>query len=179
MLSNGGFESPRNGRKNDQAHPPIHPVNYAGNLQGDDKRVYEFIVRRFLANCSRNATGAETVVEADVAGERFTAKGEPDLNRLRLSDGTLTARLEGLIVLQRNYLEVYPYDKWNGQQLPNFQNGERFMPTVCELKEGSTTSPNLLTEADLVGLMDKNGIGELPALDYVHALNALLLFRRH
>ncbi len=35
------------------------------------------------------------------------------------------------------------------------------MPSVCEIKEGSTSSPNLLTEADLVGLMDKNGIGEL------------------
>lgn len=34
------------------------------------------------------------------------------------------------------------------------------MPDVCELKEGSTTRPNLLTEADLVGLMDRNGIGE-------------------
>lgn len=33
------------------------------------------------------------------------------------------------------------------------------MPSACELKEGSTTRPNLLTEADLVGLMDKNGIG--------------------
>ena len=33
------------------------------------------------------------------------------------------------------------------------------MPTVCELREGQTTRPNLLTEADLVGLMDKNGIG--------------------
>ena len=33
------------------------------------------------------------------------------------------------------------------------------MPSVCELKEGTTTAPNLLTEADLVGLMDKNGIG--------------------
>lgn len=35
------------------------------------------------------------------------------------------------------------------------------MPSVCELKDGSTSKPNLLTEADLVGLMDKNGIGEL------------------
>lgn len=35
------------------------------------------------------------------------------------------------------------------------------MPDVCELKEGQTSRPNLLTEADLVGLMDKNGIGEL------------------
>lgn len=33
------------------------------------------------------------------------------------------------------------------------------MPTACEMKEGQTTRPLLLTEADLVSLMDKNGIG--------------------
>lgn len=63
-------------------------------------------------------------------------------------------------MLQRNYLEVYPYDKWLGNSLPDFREGEQFMPSICELKEGSTTRPNLLTEADLVGLMDRNGIGE-------------------
>jgi DNA topoisomerase-3 len=67
----------------------------------------------------------------------------------------------GLVVLHRNYLEVYPYDKWAGGLVPDFQMGEQFTPSVCELREGSTTRPNLLTEADLVGLMDKNGIGEL------------------
>lgn len=64
-------------------------------------------------------------------------------------------------MLRRNYLEVYPYDKWSGNALPDFQEGEQFMPDVCELKDGQTSRPNLLTEADLVGLMDKNGIGEL------------------
>jgi hypothetical protein len=64
-------------------------------------------------------------------------------------------------VLQRNYLDVYPYDRWEGIQLPDFHQGETFMPSVCELREGQTSSPNLLTEADLVSLMDKNGIGAL------------------
>ncbi len=67
----------------------------------------------------------------------------------------------GLVVLRRNYLEVYPYDRWSGNSLPDFLEGEQFVPSVCELKEGSTSRPNLLTEADLVGLMDKNGIGKL------------------
>ena len=58
---------------------------------------------------------------------------------------------------------MYPYDKWSDSFLPDFQEGEQFMPTICELKDGKTTAPNLLTEADLVGLMDKNGIGELTA----------------
>lgn len=56
-------------------------------------------------------------------------------------------------------MEVYPYDKWAGTKLPDFQRGETFIPDSCELREGSTTKPKLLTEADLVGLMDKNGIG--------------------
>jgi DNA topoisomerase-3 len=43
--------------------------------------------------------------------------------------------------------------------LPPFQVNERFIPSVCEMKEGKTSAPSLLTEADLVSLMDNNGIG--------------------
>ena len=54
---------------------------------------------------------------------------------------------------------MYPYDKWASSALPDFDEGEQFTPAVCELRDGETSRPNLLTEADLVGLMDKNGIG--------------------
>ena len=64
-------------------------------------------------------------------------------------------------ILARNFLEVYVYDKWIGKEISEFREGEEFIPTVCELKEGQTSSPDYLTEADLVTLMDKNGIGEL------------------
>lgn len=67
---------------------------------------------------------------------------------------------KGLVILERNYLEVYIFDKWTGNLLPNFEIGEKFVPSNLSLKEGRTSSPNLLTEADLVSLMDKNGIGE-------------------
>lgn len=65
--------------------------------------------------------------------------------------------------MERNYLDVYTYDKWTGKHLPNFEEGQEFMPTVCELRDGTTTAPSYLTEADLVSLMDKNGIGTLIA----------------
>lgn len=138
-LQEGGFNTPRQGKNNDKAHPPIHPTAHAGNLAGDDKKVYDFITRRFLASCSKDAEGSETTVEVEYDGEEFYATG--------------------LIVLQRNYLDVYPYDKWNAKEIPNFRDGEEFEPTSCEIKEGKTTPPSLLTEADLVALMDKNGIG--------------------
>jgi len=65
------------GKKNDKAHPPIHTTAHAGNLTGNDKRVYEFITRRFLACCSKDAEGHETNVEVVVNGEEFSATGGP------------------------------------------------------------------------------------------------------
>jgi len=58
-----------------------------------------------------------------------------------------------------NYLEVYPYDKWSNKQIHNYNQGQSFMPTELEMIDGQTSPPNLLTEADLISLMDKHGIG--------------------
>jgi len=61
-------------------------------LKGNEKRLYEFIVHHFLACCSKDAQGQEVTVEIEIAEERFSASG--------------------LTIIARNYLEVYPYDKW-------------------------------------------------------------------
>jgi DNA topoisomerase III len=74
-LQNGGFERPRRGKHDDKAHPPIHPTAHAGNLAGEEKRVYEFITRRFLACCSKDAEGWQTTVDVDYGGELFSASG--------------------------------------------------------------------------------------------------------
>ncbi|KAI0675385.1 DNA topoisomerase [Trametes maxima] len=138
-LQNGGFTAPRRGKKDDHAHPPIHPTAHAANLVGDDKRVYEYITRRFLACCSKDALGSQTTVDVKYGEEEFYTTG--------------------LIILERNYLDVFPYDKWADKEVPNFREGEMFVPTECRLDEGQTSKPNLLTEADLVNLMDEHGIG--------------------
>jgi DNA topoisomerase-3 len=63
-------------------------------------------------------------------------------------------------VTERNYLDVYPYDKWTSSQpLPEFVQGEMLMPASLEMVEGKTTSPRYLTEPELIALMDVNGIG--------------------
>ncbi|XP_058446097.1 DNA topoisomerase 3-alpha [Malaya genurostris] len=131
--------NPRNGKKSDQAHPPIHPTKFVSNLTGDEQKVYELIVRHFLACLSKDAVGAETIVNAVIAAEEFTASG--------------------LCILERNYLEVYPYDRWNSKEIHAYQVGNTFEPTDLDLHEGSTTAPNMLTEADLIALMEKHGIG--------------------
>lgn len=66
--------------------------------------------------CSKDAIGFETSIEVDLAGELFTTKG--------------------LIVLERNWLDVYPYEKWGGNSnLPNFTLGQVFIPKELTLKE--------------------------------------------
>ncbi|VEN43554.1 unnamed protein product [Callosobruchus maculatus] len=138
IMEEGG-PTPRQGRKSDQAHPPIHPTKYANNLSGNDLRLYEYIVRHFLACLHKDAKGFETTVNVDIAGEKFVAKG--------------------LVVLEKNYLDVYVYDKWNAKEIWSYRTGDTFMPTVLEMVGGSTTPPKLLTEADLIALMEKHGIG--------------------
>ncbi|KAF2400188.1 prokaryotic type I DNA topoisomerase [Trichodelitschia bisporula] len=141
-LADGGFQWPRSGRNNDKAHPPIHPVNYVlpSSLSDTDRRVYEFVVRRFLACCAEDAKGELSTVEMQYGSEVFTASG--------------------LLVLERNYLDVYPYDKWeSSQQLPVFQVDEYFVPTEAKMTEGKTAPPGYLTEPELIALMDANGIG--------------------
>ena len=141
-LMNGGFSAPRNGRNNDKAHPPIHPVNFVDPsvLTHEEQRVHEFVVRRFLACCSQDARGSKTDIGILYGTESFSTSG--------------------LTVLERNYLDVYPYDKWtSSQDLPDFREGEVFEPTEARMQDGKTSPPGYLTEPELIALMDANGIG--------------------
>jgi DNA topoisomerase III len=141
-LLNGGFSPPRNGRNNDKAHPPIHPVNFVmpNSLNQEEQRVHEFVVRRFLACCSQDARGMKTDIGILYGSETFSTTG--------------------LLVSDRNYLNVYPYDKWtSSQDLPDFREGEIFEPTEARIQDGKTSPPGYLTEPELIGLMDANGIG--------------------
>lgn len=60
---------------------------------------------------------------------------------------------------EKNYLEVYPYEKWSDKVIPKFTLYETFTPDSIMLHEGKTTPPELLTEAQLIALMEKHGIG--------------------
>lgn len=74
-LLDGNFQTPRRGQNNDKAHPPIHPTAFNGNLTGDQQKVYELVVRRFLGCCGKNAVGDETAVSISIASEKFGTKG--------------------------------------------------------------------------------------------------------
>lgn len=143
--SNGNrFMFPRSGNRDDKAHPPIHPIVSVGrdvtSLNPTEKRVYEYICRHFLASCSADAKGQQTTISLDWSGERFYANG--------------------LMVTERNFLDVYPWARWETtRQLPRLEINQQCKILKAEMKNGSTSPPKPMTESELIVLMDANGIG--------------------
>lgn len=151
-LLSAGLARPRAGNQDDKAHPPIHPVKSAneGQFSGGKAKVYEFVVRHFLATVSRPAEGRSTEVEVESAGERFKASG--------------------LCVERYNYLAIYGnpegrfhigFDGWGSEgDLPrSYERGERFRASDVRCEEGKTEPPPLLTEPELIAAMDRAQIG--------------------
>lgn len=142
LVDGGAFRKPRAGKHDDKAHPPIYPVKYVklDTLKADQQKVYEFVVRRYLACCSEDARGMKSTVKMEWCDETFSANG--------------------VQVIERNFLDVYIYQLWqNSVLLPEFQQGQS--PTIysAKVKEGKTSPPEYMTERELISLMDINGIG--------------------
>jgi DNA topoisomerase III len=140
LLDQGKFVWPRDGKSNDQSHPPIHPTKPGADLTGGERAVYEMVARHFLACCSDDARGRQTTLLVRVgADEQFN--------------------VSGLMIDARNFLDVYKYETWATRTLPTFTAGERVQPEALDMLSGSTSPPSLLTEAELIALMDEHGIG--------------------
>lgn len=139
------FVYPRAGSNNDQAHSPIYPLKDGSSLTGDERKVFEFVARRFLGCISGNAKGVETEYTMEISSTCDPTHTE-------------TFSCKGLNITERNYLDVYIYDKWESTEIGEFRPGEVVENNV-EIIEGATTKPEYLTESDLISLMDKNGIG--------------------
>jgi DNA topoisomerase III len=138
------FNWPRSGGNNDRAHPPIHPTAPAPATfaDADQRAVYEYVARRFLAACSIDAQGGETKVQVRVGrAELFGARG--------------------LVVKVKGYLEVMRYESWSNRSMPVQLLDQGAMIPVDELtmQKSETKPPPLLSEADLIALMDRHGIG--------------------
>jgi DNA topoisomerase-1 len=69
--------SPSRGKRRTTDHPPIYPTAAASSkkMKGDKWKLYELIVRRFLATLAPNAEAEVTHLKLDVNGETFLAEG--------------------------------------------------------------------------------------------------------
>jgi len=113
-------DRPTRGKKQTTDHPPIHPVGTPGNksLTGESKKVYELIVRRFLATLAKDAVSEVVKVSIDISGESFNA--------------------DGYRLIEANWRNIYTYFREKRKLLPELIEGEKIDVTKIALKEDKT-----------------------------------------
>uniref|UniRef100_A0A8C6XNW6 DNA topoisomerase n=1 Tax=Naja naja TaxID=35670 RepID=A0A8C6XNW6_NAJNA len=136
-----GINRPRKGHDAGD-HPPITPMRAASEaeLGGDGWRLYEYITRHFIATISADCKYLQTTIACSVASERFTCIGK--------------------MVLSPGFTEVMPWQNIPLEEsLPSCDRGDLFPVSEVKLLEKQTCPPDYLTEAELITLMEKHGIG--------------------
>ena len=112
------------------------------HMSGEERKIYDLVVRRFLAVLYPPCIYEETMVTGDCAGEELAARGD--------------------VIKQMGWREVYEDqedEEEEGQELgrqvlPGLKAGEVLPSAVFSLKEGKTSPPGRFTEATLLSAME-------------------------
>lgn len=126
-----------------------------GALGSDERKLYDIIVKRFLALFYPPSVYDETRLTLQMEGESFTAKGT--------------------VLKQAGWKEVYgassldededetaaqeSEEDTGGQSLPQLKKGQSFNRVSGRLNEKRTQPPARYTEAGLLTLMEKHNLG--------------------
>ncbi|XP_003225161.1 DNA topoisomerase 3-beta-1 [Anolis carolinensis] len=136
-----GINKPRKGHDAGD-HPPITPMRAASEaeLGGDGWRLFEYITRHFIATVSADCKYLQTTITCSVGTERFTCIGKT--------------------VILPGFTEIMPWQSIPPEEsLPSCERGDVFPVSEIKLLEKQTNPPDYLTEAELITLMEKHGIG--------------------
>jgi DNA topoisomerase-1 len=145
----------RQGREDDGAHPPIYPLKCVSReavverFGVDGWKLYDLVVRHFLATLSPPLIVEEQSVVVEIARAKLKA--------------------EGLQVLDPGYTVVYPFERPREAPLPRVKRGERAELLEAKVVEVETRPPPYLSEAELLRLMRRYGIGtDATMQDHIH-----------
>ena len=132
---------PTQGKKEDPAHPPIHPVAPAkrSEIKEDEWKIYELVVRRFFATFAGEAEWATLKIEIDINGEDFKSNGSR--------------------ITEEGWRWYYPYNKPEDRVLPHLEEGDVLKVLRKELFDKETQPPSRYGQGRLIRLMDDMGIG--------------------
>ena len=137
-----GPMQPTRGKKETTDHPPIHPTQalHPGALDGPKRRVYELVVRRFVATFA-----PPMVVES---------------TRADIEAGSETYFVRGSVVVDPGFARIYTYARSSDEEIPKLEEGQ-----LLEL-EGEpwsvakeTQPPSRIGQGKLIELMEERGLG--------------------
>lgn len=121
--------------------PTEEPV-YLSKLSSDEGKIYDLVVRRFLAVLSRPFEYEQTTVKVEVQGESFFAKGK-------------VVKAKGWRGISED-IEAFDDDREDEgtQTLPQLRQGESLKMIAAKVVAGRTKPPARYTEATLLSAME-------------------------
>jgi DNA topoisomerase-1 len=140
VLTQDSFH-PSRGRSETTDHPPIYPtgVTDPAKLRPDHAKLYELVVRRFLATVAPDSTGISRTTTVDIRGEKFNGKGQ--------------------ILTEAGWYRVYPYSSPEQLPMPTLAVGQSVTVTKVEQNEDQTKPPRRFTQGTLIQEMERLGLG--------------------
>jgi len=132
---------PSRGRTETTDHPPIYPTEAAtrDRVKGEDWKIYELVVRRFLATLAPDGELEVTTVNVDIRGEAFISEGTE-----QVSEG---------------WRRYYPYLKVKEVPLPQLSEGQQVPVRRVLRVEKKTRPPRPYTQGTLIQKMEALGLG--------------------
>jgi DNA topoisomerase-1 len=140
-LLDGELKATR-GKKETTDHPPIYPTQaiHPGALEGSKKRVYELVVRRFLATFSPPMITESTRADIEAGSETYFVRGS--------------------VVVDPGYAGIYTYARSSDEEIPALAEGQE-LPLAGEpwIVDKETQPPGRLSQAKLIEMMEERGLG--------------------
>lgn len=133
---------PNNGKKVDPAHPAIHPTGEDRELEKfshEHKILYDLIVRRFLATFGDNAIREIITATIDDNDEVFIAKGAT--------------------TIEQGWAKIYKYAKFEEEELPTLEKGEKIYVEKVNLEEKETQPPKRYNISSIIAELERRNLG--------------------
>jgi DNA topoisomerase-1 len=129
------------GKKETTDHPPIYPTGFASKnaLRDDQWKVYQLVVRRFLATLSEPAKTLRTTIKLESGGEPLNAGGT--------------------VVTHEGWLAVYPYGRRADEEIPKLEEGQEVRLEDKQFLAKETQPPGRYGQGRLLRLMEDLGLG--------------------
>jgi DNA topoisomerase I len=140
-LLDGDLKATR-GKKETTDHPPIYPTQaiHPGALEGPKRRVYELVVRRFLATFSPPMVTESTRADIEAGSETYFVRGS--------------------VVVDPGYAGIYTYARSADDEIPKLEEGQSLdLDGDPWIVDKETQPPPRISQAKLIELMEERNLG--------------------
>jgi len=127
---------PVEGKKIDPAHPSIYPTGNKQILKGDELKIYNLIVNRFICLFCDDAVIENKSLMAESDGLKFS--------------------LNGQMIKNKSWLEIYPY-KIKEEKIPDINEEKEILD--LKINEKETQPPKRYSPASIISTLEKKNLG--------------------